>query len=297
MDLAAHTEYVRVKAIGESGFAAAGRAGGADSPYWPRMDIAAGATDSQTPPPQVSGRPVPWTPRDVLIGLVLFIVALVGVPLALALPLALPLAYVYGSKSQPFLFVSLVVSAPAYVAVALIAVRMTFRKYGGGWARLGFARPTWATVGWGAGALFGAFALSSMYVGLVSYFDLGFLQQGCDDQVPAEIRDRALLLGTASVLAAVFAPVCEETFFRGFVFPGIARAWGPAAGIIGSGVLFGSAHLVGNPMLYKSMIQFAGIGMIFAFVYWRSGNIFSSMLAHFSFNLIGVITIASTTCK
>ena len=183
------------------------------------MDIAAGATDSQTPPPQVSGRPVPWTPRDVLIGLVLFIVALVGVPLALALPLALPLAYVYGSKSQPFLFVSLVVSAPAYVAVALIAVRMTFRKYGGGWARLGFARPTWATVGWGAGALFGAFALSSMYVGLVSYFDLGFLQQGCDDQVPAEIYQ---IPSTHPAYNVTYCAVYESTddYVRSFAIMG-----------------------------------------------------------------------------
>lgn len=263
--------------------------------HTPRMDIAA-SPSSPLPPPEVSGRPIPWTPRDVLIGTILFVVALVGVPLLLTLPF-LPLAFVYGSKSQPFLFASLAVSAPAYIAIALIAVRMTFRKYGGGWALLGFARPTWGTVGWGAAALLAAFALSAIYVNLVSYFDLGFLKQGCDDQVQAEIRNHALLLATASVLAAVFAPVCEETFFRGFIFPGIARAWGPAAGIIVSGVLFGSAHLVGNPTLYKSVAQFSGIGMIFAFAYWRSGNIFSSMLAHFSFNVIGVITIASTTCS
>lgn len=260
------------------------------------MDIAAGASFPPVPTPEVSGRPIPWTPRDVLIGVILFVVALVAVPLLLALPF-LPLAFVYGSKSQPFLFASIAVSAPAYVAIALVAVRMTFRKYGGGWAMLGFARPTWGTVGWSAVALLAAFALSSIYVSLVKYFNLSFLDQGCDDQVPAEIRDHALLLATASVLAAAFAPVCEETFFRGFVFPGIARAWGPAAGIIVSGVLFGSAHLVGNPTLYKSVAQFSGIGMIFAFVYWRSGNIFSSMLAHFSFNLIGVISIASTTCS
>jgi membrane protease YdiL (CAAX protease family) len=114
--------------------------------------------------------------------------------------------------------------------------------------------------------------------------------------VPESIRASALLLAMSSFLAVIFAPACEELYFRGFVFPGLARAWGPAAGIVASGLLFGSAHLLGNPTLYKSMIQFTAIGMVFAFAYWKSGNILSTMLAHFTFNLIGIVTIASTTC-
>lgn len=261
------------------------------------MDIAAGASFPREPTPEVSGRPIPWTPRDVLVGLVLFVVALIGVPLALALPTALPLAQVYGSKSQPYLFASIVVTAPAYIAIAFIAARMTFIKYGGGWRRLGVVLPSWGTFGWAAVALLGAFTITGVYAALISYFHLDALSQDCGDQVPNDIRNSALLLSMSAILAVVFAPTCEELFFRGFVFPGIARAWGPAAGIIASGILFGSAHLLGNPTLYKSMIEFSAIGMVFAFVYWRSGNIFASMLAHFSFNLIGLIAIASTTCN
>lgn len=261
------------------------------------MDIAAGASFPPNPAPEVSGRPIPWTPRDVLIGIVLLVVALVAVPLVLALPFALPLALIYGSKSQPFLVASIVVTAPAYIAIALIAARMTFGKYGGGWPLLGITQPSWGTVGWAVVALLGAFTITGLYAGLINYFHIDVLTQDCGDQVPNEIRNSALLLSMSAVLAVIFAPTCEELFFRGFVFPGIARAWGPAAGIIVSGVLFGSAHLLGNPTLYKSMIEFSAIGMVFAFVYWRSGSIFSSMLAHFSFNVIGVVAIASTTCS
>jgi len=257
------------------------------------MDIAAGASFPSTPPPLVSGRPVPWTPRDVLIGIALF----VGVFVVLPIPIALPLALFFDTDSRAVLGAGIALSAPIYLCVLWICARMTFMKYGGGWAQLGVARPTWATVGWAAAAFIAAFAAAAIYGTLVSYFNIDALTQSCGDQVPESIRSSALLMSMAAVLAVLFAPSVEELFFRGFVFPGIARAWGPAAGIVVSGVAFGSAHLLGNPTLYKSMIEFSAIGMIFAFVYWRSGSIFSSMLAHFAFNLVGVITIASTTCK
>lgn len=71
---------------------------------------------------------------------------------------------------------------------------------------------------------------------------------------------------------------------------------GVAPAVIVSGLMFGSAHLLGNPMLYKSLVQFALIGMVFALVYWRSGNLLSTIGAHFTFNLMGVALIAATTC-
>jgi len=258
------------------------------------MDIAAGSPFPPATPhtPEVSGRAIPWTPHDVLIGVLLFI----GVFVILPLPVAVPLALLFDPESRPVLAVSIIASAPIYLAIAWIAVHQTFGKYGGGWARLGVSPPTLAIVGWAVVALVAAFTVSMIYAAVVNVFGIDALNQKCADQVPESIRGSALLLGLSAALAVIFAPVCEELFFRGFVFPGLARAWGPVAGIAASGILFGSAHLLGNPTLYKSMIQFSAIGMVFSFVYWRSGSIFSSMLAHFTFNLIGIITIASTTC-
>jgi membrane protease YdiL (CAAX protease family) len=258
------------------------------------MDIAAGAPYPPARPeaPEVSGRRIDWTPKDAGIGILLF----VGVFLLLPLPIALPLAFVYGSEDRPFLIISIILSAPIYLAIAWIAARMTFMKYGGGWERLGVRRIDGRALAWAAIAFGAAFAVSIAYGIIIEVLHLDFLKQECSDQVPQDIRTDALLLAMSSFLAVIFAPACEELYFRGFLFPGFARAWGPAAGIVTSGIIFGSAHLLGNPTLYKSMIQFSAIGMVFAFSYWKSGNIFSTMLAHFTFNLIGVITIASTTC-
>jgi membrane protease YdiL (CAAX protease family) len=257
------------------------------------MDIAAGSILPPNPRPQLSGRQVDWTLRDVTIGLLLLIGVLVVAPI----PVVVVAALLFRDQhSQGFLIVEVVVGAPLYLLIAGIAARQTFVKYGGGWVRLGVRAIDFGVLGWAGGAFLAALAVGIAYNAAIEAFDLGFLKQGCADQVPTDIRAHAYILATASFLAVVFAPAAEELFFRGFVFPGLARAWGVPAGIIVSGLLFGSAHLLGNPYLYKSLIQFAGIGMIFAFVYWKSGNIFASMLAHITFNLIGVITIASTTC-
>ncbi|MBI5284256.1 MAG: CPBP family intramembrane metalloprotease [Chloroflexi bacterium] len=258
------------------------------------MDIAAGAPfPPATPlPPEVSGRAIPWTPKDVLVGLLLFI----GTFLVLPLPVALPLALLYEPDSRPFLIISIAVSVPIYLAIAGIAARMTFVKYRGGWIMLGVLPATRRTLGWALVAFVAALAVSFAYGWIIQIPGLEFLHQKCADQVPESIRSDRLLLAMSGVLAVLFAPVCEELYFRGFVFPGLARAWGPAAGIAASGILFGSAHMLGNPALYKSVIQFSAIGIVFAFAYWKSGNILSTILAHFTFNLMGIILIASTTC-
>ena len=64
-----------------------------------------------------------------------------------------------------------------------------------------------------------------------------------------------------------FAPPCEELFFRGFLFPGLARRWGVAAAIVVSGILFSGAHL-----LPKSFIPIAGVGMVFGVIQYVYGR-------------------------
>lgn len=263
-----------------------------DSPYWDCMDITAGAPlpPSPTPSNEISGRRIDWTPRDVVIGVLLLIAAL-WLP---QIPLV-PLGLAFGTKARAFLIPGMAVTALTYVFVAAIAARMTFLKYGGSWERLGVRRLDGRTFLWAGFAIVGALVVSYAYGALTQYVTV--LKQGCADQVPDYIRNDALILAMASAAAVLLAPAAEELFFRGFTFPALARAWGVPAGIVASGLLFGTAHLLGNPLLWKSLIQFALIGMVFSFAYWKSGSIFSSMMAHFTFNLLGVITLAATTCK
>jgi membrane protease YdiL (CAAX protease family) len=74
---------------------------------------------------------------------------------------------------------------------------------------------------------------------------------------------------------AVIAPVCEEIFFRGYVFTAVARQhsvpW--AFGI--SSVLFALAHLN-----LQALGPILVIGVTFSFIYWRTGSLVPSMVAH-----------------
>lgn len=239
--------------------------------------------------PVIAGHRIAWNGRDVFFAVLIFIAALFFVPL----PVVLPFIGIFGEDDAVTLGVNIVMNAVAYLVIAWAAVRFSIMKYGGGWARLGFTSPNGATWGWAAGAFFAALAVSFAWGAVTQLWEP--LQQDCGDQVPADIRNNALLLAMIAVITVSFAPVVEELFFRAFAFPGIARSWGVPAGIIVSGLLFGLAHL-GNPELWPSFVQFSAIGMIFAYAYFRSGNILSSMLAHFTFNVIGIIAIAATTC-
>jgi hypothetical protein len=192
----------------------------------------------------------------------------------------------------------LAANAISFVGIALVASRYMLRGTTGSvLRRLGFRAPGWPTLGWGVVALVAALAVLIAYGIVIEVADIDSLRQECDDQIPLDIRRNALLLGLTSFLVAVFAPLAEELFFRGFAFRGLARSWGLPAAIFGSSLLFGLAHLLGNPFLYPSLIPFTMIGAIFAFSYLRSGNLLTTVGVHFVYNLIGVISIAATECN
>jgi membrane protease YdiL (CAAX protease family) len=251
------------------------------------MDIAAGS-----PSPLPSGKPassaghIDWTPRDVLFGALWF----VGI-FVFGQVLIVPLALIYGDKSGQLYATAFIAGAAVEVAIAMVAANFTFKRYGGSWERLGFRPPTRQTFLWAAFAVVAAIAVSYAYGLVVEVAHLDFLKSDCAEQIPKGVRENRSLLALASLTVIAFAPICEETFFRGFVFTGLWRGWGVLAGIIASAVLFSGAHL-----LYKSFVPIMGVGLVFAFTYYKSRNILSSILAHTLFNSLSIAFIAAGSC-
>jgi membrane protease YdiL (CAAX protease family) len=248
------------------------------------MDIAAGSPDGRPDAPIMHGQRIDWTPRDVLFGVFWFIFLFVLAPI----PLYLPFALGFGSDSTETFVASLAISMLSEVGLVVVASYYTFRRYGGSWDRLGIRVPTWSTLWWGIGALAAAFVVSLIYGLIIQWFDIDALMSECDDQIPREVLDDRFAMVIATILIVSFAPVCEELFFRGFVFPGLAK-WGFAVAILASALLFSVAHV--GPSLHKTFIPILAIGIIFAFAYWRSGNILTTILAHLAFNSLSVIAL------
>ena len=248
-------------------------------------------TDNPLPSPDDNAadaafRDVSWTPKDVLFGAFWFVGIFVGAQIAI-----LPLAFIFGVKSGQFYTSAFVSGAMVEVGIVAVAANFTFRRYGGSWERLGVRMPSRTTFFWALAAFAGAFVFSVAYSVVVEWFDIGWLKSDCAEQVPKQVRETRGLLALASLTVIAFAPVCEELFFRGFVFPGISKRWGLIAGIVASGLIFSSAHL-----LYKSFIPIAGVGMVFAYTYYRSKNIVSTMAAHIAFNSVSIAAIAAGSC-
>ena len=100
------------------------------------------------------------------------------------------------------------------------------------------------------------------------------------------------------LFAVVIAPVTEELFFRGLLFRAVRarRTFWIAA--IASGVPFGAIHWIqapGTPVETRLLLvlTLTCVGIGFAYIYERRGNLLAPIAAHATFNIIGLVFILS----
>jgi membrane protease YdiL (CAAX protease family) len=174
------------------------------------------------------------------------------------------------------------------VEVAFLGSAVWFgaRRYRRGWDVLGFRRPLrgwWTPVA----VLFGAYLVLGIYVAIVEL--LGLADLAPQSTLPEDVFESPFTLPLAGVLALLAAPLAEETFFRGFLFPGLRNRWGTLRAALASSLFFALLHFnVG------SIIPFTVIGMLLAWAYVVSGSLWMAIGAHFAFNAISFfITVAT----
>ena len=91
------------------------------------------------------------------------------------------------------------------------------------------------------------------------------------------------------ILAVIAAPLFEEIFFRGFLFRGFASSWGWPAGLLVSAGVFGIAHAQ-----LDVFVPLFTLGLMLAWVYKRTGSLWTSISLHALFNGISVLAWALT---
>ena len=129
---------------------------------------------------------------------------------------------------------------------------------------------------------FGFVAAGFLIAALVQLASIAFASKA---KVPMQalFQDRrtAILL----LLMAVFvAPVVEETIFRGYIYPVVARSWGMVTGVLATGILFGLLHA---PQLWGGWVQIALlviVGIVFTFVRAVVRTVLASYVLHVSYN-------------
>jgi membrane protease YdiL (CAAX protease family) len=91
-------------------------------------------------------------------------------------------------------------------------------------------------------------------------------------------QDSALNLIAVTLLVAIIAPIAEEVFFRGFLFPAIWRWRGWITGAVVTGVIFGLVHAGGTPVVF--LVPLAVLGFLLCALYRWTGSLLPGMGVH-----------------
>lgn len=100
-------------------------------------------------------------------------------------------------------------------------------------------------------------------------------------QPALEGNRQTLINGLIALNLVVFAPVCEEIVFRGFLFTRWRRKWGPVRASLCVSVLF--------TLMHPNILGFFVFSLAMCAMYIRFRSLIVPMLAHASNNLIALI--------
>jgi membrane protease YdiL (CAAX protease family) len=176
---------------------------------------------------------------------------------------------------------ALAVATSLALEVAFLGAAAWFsvRRYSCGWRALGFRRAVRG--GWWVPVvvLVAAYLTLGTYLLIVEVTGLGELVP--ESTLPEDFFDNPATIVLVGVLAVLAAPIAEETFFRGFLFPALRVRWGTFWAALASGLLFAALHFnVG------SIVPFTVIGMLLAWAYVFSGSLWTAIGVHLVFNSV-----------
>lgn len=156
---------------------------------------------------------------------------------------------------------------------------------------LGRDRPFWHTIGWrgfqrrGVPRIAGYAMLAVGGMVLAVLIQLGSLAFPTKAQLPIEAlfhhRNGIIWLMVVGIL---LAPAVEETIFRGYLYPVLARSLGVEGGVLLTGLLFGMMHA---PQLWGGWGQIGLlvlVGVVLTYARARTGSVVASWLLHVGYN-------------
>jgi membrane protease YdiL (CAAX protease family) len=151
--------------------------------------------------------------------------------------------------------------------------------------------PFWQTVGWrpiNTGSLSrravyaGCILLGSLLCVIVTFASDTY---GNKTQLPIQnlFQDRRTSM-IFILMAVLIAPIVEETIFRGYIYPVLARTFGIGWGVLATGTIFGLLHA---PQLWGGWVQIALlilVGVFFTYARAVSRTVTASYLLHLGYN-------------
>lgn len=287
------------------------RARDTESPEHAQLELSLGpvepiptAWQTPQPPPLPPMQPhdlipddlrVPWGWREVALFVILGLIAAGAVTRGLA---ELAVRF-FGANSNEMFGTAITTSKSVVVLVsqAVLDAGAILYLYVMVLART--SEPFWQTIGWremrpGVGQIRHS-ALQFLAGGAVLALVVTFVGGFFNSKEPLPIEDllqaRVSVL-LFSVLGILVAPLVEETIFRGFLYPVIARRVGIGAGIAVTGTLFGLMHAAQLWGGWGQIALLILVGVVLTWVRARTGTVAASYFVHLGYNglqLVGYV--------
>jgi len=186
----------------------------------------------------------------------------------------------YGEESPEAYFASFLATISWDIGFVILVIALVAQK-GAGLYNLGFRKsemPASSIAAWVIGGYFLLYGSVAVYNVIVTVLGLEFLEPS--EQLPENVFDSTAVVAIAGVAIVLAAPIAEEVFFRGFLFPGLLRYIPMLPSALASGAIFSLAH--GNIGL---IIPFSIVGAILAWLYVKTNSLLTPILVHLLFNL------------
>ena len=255
---------------------------------------------SPAPPPS----PVAIIPEDLRISwswahFLLFLLFSAGVFLIGQIALGVYLiSYLHISVKQIEANPAIVAPYAVAMQVVLFAFMLLFL-----YVTIGLLRdaPFWRSVGWkkfearrtSQRARVWRYLLAGAGLSVVVNLSTFFVHPKGELPIEMMFKDRSSMI-LLMLLAVLVAPLVEETVFRGYLYPLLARSFGVPAGVLLTGVLFGLLHGAQLGWTWSLVAILSLVGVIFTHVRARTGTFLSSFLLHLGYNsLLAISTLVA----
>jgi membrane protease YdiL (CAAX protease family) len=172
----------------------------------------------------------------------------------------------------------------AVVVIAVLVRRLSVSRY----LAWNLPRPTDVLVAVGAALLMiaGQIALAYLLSGGAS---LGLSDTGYRHYLDGGGSPAGFILSWYP--AYIYAPIGEETVYRGFLWRGLAASrlgnWGA---LLLTSVLFAAPHIFRNASQPQNLIPIGIAGLIFGLVRWRTGSTTACMITHSLMNFWSAVS-------
>lgn len=152
---------------------------------------------------------------------------------------------------------------------------------------LGLCWPRWSSIFWLTPVSLGGVWLTLWLLtqaGLIQFLERIGVETAQDSVKLLRETTNPHIVSLMAVAAIVVAPLCEEVVFRGYLYPAIKHHCGAFSAAMISALVFSAAH--GSLV---ALIPLFVMGLVFVWLYEKTGSIWAPMALHAAFNSATVV--------